>query len=440
MIEFQLRKRALGVYVALLAMVAATLVSLSVAPASAHVGDIKVTKQTCVSASEMQATYEVGWSRGTASGKLYQRSGLYGQGGDAGSNISGWTFVKNVSGVQGSASFTLNHPKSSFTGGNGPWWSSKVVFSDGYGVAADTRVEGFDWNTCSPPAVKDADASVSITPNSCTTPEKLVLGPAVNATWGTPTGATGPGTYSVTATGDAGPPQHLFADGQKTKTFTGTLKDKQDPNTNPECRQPDKVAVPAVPSVTDDCGPNNAYWNKPTDTASVVWTLVNGELIASTTKGYVFEDGTTKHNYGTVKDSNEPCPVVTPPVVIPPVVTPPVVTPPVVTPPVVTPVVAGTSAVLKPKVALNTRCTGTTTFVLDNRGSDAAVPFRLKVKHHGKVIWTKTIRVGADKGRTFTKRFPNGALAMVTASGVRAARKVPAICPAPPGQAPSTGR
>lgn len=67
---------------------------------------------------------------------------------------------------------------------------------------------------------KDASAVVAITPATCDSAETLNLISTVNATWGSPTGATGPGTYSVTATATTG---HVFDDGSKTKTFTGPL-------------------------------------------------------------------------------------------------------------------------------------------------------------------------------------------------------------------------
>lgn len=155
-------------------LLAALLAALGVAvitagPAEAHVGDIRVTGK-CLDADTMTATYTVGWTNGTSTGKLYQRSGLHGQNGNAGNSTAGWTYVKDVSGANGSATFTVNHEKSSFSGSNGPWWSSKVVFSDGYGVAADTRVEGFDWNKCKPPTNWDWQYNVTCTGINGTNP------------------------------------------------------------------------------------------------------------------------------------------------------------------------------------------------------------------------------------------------------------------------------
>lgn len=86
--------------------------------------------------------------------------------------------------------------------------------------------------------VKDASASVHTTPASCDGPEMLALDDAVNATWGEPDRNTGPGDYSVTATAKDG---HLFADGSKTATFTGTLAgmpSQQDCTVKPEIPEP----------------------------------------------------------------------------------------------------------------------------------------------------------------------------------------------------------
>ncbi|HEY4151860.1 MAG TPA: hypothetical protein VGM38_00925 [Pseudolysinimonas sp.] len=71
--------------------------------------------------------------------------------------------------------------------------------------------------TMTPDAVAAAPTIVAAT---CATGETVSLGTPTNATWGTVTGGTGPGSYSVTATGSNG---HTFSDGQATATFTGTL-------------------------------------------------------------------------------------------------------------------------------------------------------------------------------------------------------------------------
>ncbi len=92
-------------------------------------------------------------------------------------------------------------------------------------------------DACKPNVVKDASASLTTTPATCDAPEALVYGAIANATWsGTPDGTQGPGSYHVVATGDPGPPPHVFGDGSSTKVFDGTLSDKLDPNDHPECR------------------------------------------------------------------------------------------------------------------------------------------------------------------------------------------------------------
>lgn len=111
--------------------------------ASAHQGNIKVSDTQCVDGNSMKATYTVGWTNGTNSGVLYTKLGLYGGTNDN----SGWSKEKDVSGSSGSASFTKTH---SFSGSNGPWVAFKIVFSDGYTVGGDTRVEGWNWDKCKP--------------------------------------------------------------------------------------------------------------------------------------------------------------------------------------------------------------------------------------------------------------------------------------------------
>ena len=122
--------------------------TVNAANADAHQGNIKVTASQCVDGNSMKATYTVGWTNGTSSGKLYTKEGLY----SGGTSTSGWDFVKNVSGASGSESFTLTH---SFSGSNGPWVSFKIIFSDNYVVGGDTRVEGWSWDKCKPPQPAD---------------------------------------------------------------------------------------------------------------------------------------------------------------------------------------------------------------------------------------------------------------------------------------------
>ena len=80
--------------------------------------------------------------------------------------------------------------------------------------------------TTTTPAAPLTDATAEVAPPTaatCSAPQTLVLGSIANAGWGTPTGATGPGTYSITATAVDG---HAFSDGSLTKTFSGTLTGK----------------------------------------------------------------------------------------------------------------------------------------------------------------------------------------------------------------------
>lgn len=135
-------KKILATFVALLLGVVG--LTVNAIPAEAHQGNIKVSATDCVDYNTMKATYTVGWTNGTSSGKLYTKLGLY----SGGTSTSGWTFEKNVSGEQGSTTFTMNH---SFSGSNGPWVAFKIIFSDNYVVGGDTRVEGWNWGKCKPP-------------------------------------------------------------------------------------------------------------------------------------------------------------------------------------------------------------------------------------------------------------------------------------------------
>lgn len=135
---------------------------------------------------------------------------------------------------------TADVPLDKFTGGVAHYATTSNLSANVLSATVASIYGGWSgqFNLSHGPACvkRDASASVSITPATCDSAEKLVLGTISNATWGTPTRTTGPGNYSVTATGNAGPPQHLFSDGSPSRTFTGILGDKLDPSTTPDCR------------------------------------------------------------------------------------------------------------------------------------------------------------------------------------------------------------
>ena len=68
-----------------------------------------------------------------------------------------------------------------------------------------------------------------------------------------------------------------------------------------------RVIIPANPTSSDPCGPNNATWNVPADTSAIDWNLSNGVLTATAVNPYFFTDGTKVKNYGTAPDSNASC-------------------------------------------------------------------------------------------------------------------------------------
>lgn len=129
------------------------------------------------------------------------------------------------------------------TTGYGPWVYAYTQWSNGVKKGSDGRLLQKLDGGCKPKAKYDASASISTNPATCTTPEMLVYGEIQNATWsGTPDGTQGPGSYSTTATGNSGPPPHLFPAGPgvspdgTTKSFSGQLSGTLDPNDYPDCR------------------------------------------------------------------------------------------------------------------------------------------------------------------------------------------------------------
>ena len=70
------------------------------------------------------------------------------------------------------------------------------------------------------------------------------------------------------------------------------------------------IAIPAPPTqVKDPCGPDNAVWIKPEDSDTIRWELSDQgrRIIAHAIDGYLFDDGTTSHDYGFAHDSGELC-------------------------------------------------------------------------------------------------------------------------------------
>ncbi len=67
------------------------------------------------------------------------------------------------------------------------------------------------------------------------------------------------------------------------------------------------ITPPALPAVSDPCGPNNATWIVPADTNEISWSLnANNELIA-TAIGSNFTNGQTTINFGVAQDSGQSC-------------------------------------------------------------------------------------------------------------------------------------
>jgi hypothetical protein len=117
-------------------------------------------------------------------------------------------------------------------------------------IQYDGHNEHFEGELTCGEDVADAAASVTVVPPSCDAPGSLTLNAATFATWGAYTPATGP--YSVVATAAAG---HTFPTGNsagitisadgKTKTFTGTIAEQKDANSE-ECAD---LAAPVAPTI-----------------------------------------------------------------------------------------------------------------------------------------------------------------------------------------------
>lgn len=103
-----------------------------------------------------------------------------------------------------------------------------------------------------PAPVKDATASVTVTPATCEAPASLAYGETNHATLsGTPNGTVGPADYTVTATADEG---HLNADGLASWTVaSGTLSgvlETQSTDPYGECYVPPTEEQPTLESAT----------------------------------------------------------------------------------------------------------------------------------------------------------------------------------------------
>ena len=152
---------------------------------------------------------------------------------------------------------------------------------------------GDDADGC---AAQDAAAAVSSKAPTCDTGEKLVLGSTTFASWGTPSRTEGPGAYEVVATATSG---HRFADGSKTKTFSGRLAGPVDADTD-ACATPDAAAAVSTQAPTCDTGEKLvlgsttfASWGTPSRTEGPGAY----EVVATATSGHRFADGSRTETF-----------------------------------------------------------------------------------------------------------------------------------------------
>ncbi len=104
------------------------------------------------------------------------------------------------------------------------------------------------------------------------------------------------GTVTITAVANSGYILGTYPVGGWTHTYEGNCV----------------AEVPATPAPVDPCGLNNAYWALPKDTDTYTWSIVEGELVATTVANYEFAPGVTTKNFGAAIDSGKRCVVETP--------------------------------------------------------------------------------------------------------------------------------
>jgi hypothetical protein len=122
------------------------------------------------------------------------------------------------------------------------------------GVVGDIDVPGIE--DCPPPTPADvALASVGFLPATCEAAEQLVLGPVVNATWGSITDPPGADNFSVTATADEGA---KFAGNLSELEFSGVL-DPQLSSEDEECLETLGPVTPTVSFNQITCDADGSY-------------------------------------------------------------------------------------------------------------------------------------------------------------------------------------
>lgn len=89
---------------------------------------------------------------------------------------------------------------------------------------------------------------------------------------------------------------------------------------------------------------------------------------------------------------------------------------------------------VKPRGGIDTRCTGTTTYKMDNSRSDVRVPFTLS-----GAKWSKTISVKPGRTQFFVHQFTKDTRAQIKASGLSKSIRVNVGCPKPPVNPPHGG-
>ena len=191
------------------------------APASAHTGDMSHSAvcNTATGQYDVTTTLTTYNTPGDLTGTVKAHIGDSNFAGGWGEGSFNWEFGPDNIVPNGSKSWSYSIPGNSTSG---PWVYSWTLWSSGFTVASDGRIEGLAGNCVQP---LEAKADWGYTPSTCTMAETLVVDNAnlVNATWSADSlllnGAVGPGMFVLDAVLDPGA---VWADGQ-TGHFEVTL-------------------------------------------------------------------------------------------------------------------------------------------------------------------------------------------------------------------------
>lgn len=319
-------------------------------PASAHTGDLKVTAvcNTTTGQYDVTSTLNITQTGLVGATKFKVGTSTFEGTPSASTPLNGGPVASTGAGTIALTSFTLPGTTTGF----GPWVYAFTKWSDGYSKGSDGQLLQKLGGDCAIPDTKDATASASTNPPTCTLPGTVDF-TITNAAWDDESDTT---DGSRTATASTG---HTFSDGSKTATVTytpaaaATGNQSTDPSAPCYVAPPKPVSITALPpQFVDVCGVENDKVQVPA-VEHVTYTTddkrIDGvgtvKVTATADKGYVLDEkGSTvqdwKFDFTNEKCSTVPpvpTPEPTPPVTPTPEPTPPVTPTPVTSTPTPTP-------------------------------------------------------------------------------------------------------